>query len=161
MTTESSKNHHYLIDLVWAGNLGSGTSGYTAYSRDHELGTPGKLHPILCTSDPAFRGDPSRYNPEELLIASISGCHMLWYLHLCATNGIDVQEYYDQASGQLEEYSNGSGRIVQVALQPTVVVSKRDMIAKAKSLHEEAHKMCFIANSVNFPIHCQPNIQVG
>src|SRR6201996_2477687 len=97
------REHRYKIATCWTGNLGAGTSAYTAYSRNHELSAPGKNGAILGSSDPAFRGDASRYNPEELLLASLSSCHMLWYLHLCSEAGVSVLEYEDEASGTMTE----------------------------------------------------------
>jgi organic hydroperoxide reductase OsmC/OhrA len=104
------------------------------------------------SSDPSFRGDPSRYNPEELLVASLSSCHMLWFLHLCSEAGVSVVDYVDHAHGAMEETNDGSGRFLEVALRPVVTVAKVDMVDKVDALHEAAHHKCFIANSVNFPI---------
>src|SRR5215467_2602101 len=102
-------SHHFQASVRWTGNLGSGTSTYTAYSRNHEVDGAGKSAPILCSSDATFRGDGSRYNPEELLIASLSTCHMLWMLHLCADAGIVINEYADEASGEMAIHDDGAG----------------------------------------------------
>ena len=110
------------------------------------------------SSDPAFRGDAQRYNPEELLVASLSSCHMLWYLHLCAVNGVVVIGYEDAASGTMQETDSGSGSFAKVELKPRVTIASSSDPVKAEALHEEAHKNCFVANSVNFPVQITPCI---
>lgn len=150
--------HHYRTTVSWTGNLGSGTSDYKAYSRNHEISMEGK--PVIpASSDPAFRGDTSRYTPEDLLVSSLSGCHMLWYLHLCAVNKILIVEYNDEAEGEMTENPDGSGQFTRVTLRPKVTVSEAWMTEKAEALHKEAHRMCFIARSVNFPVYHQPQIR--
>lgn len=152
-----TRSHHYRTYLTWKGNLGKGTSDYRAYSRNHEIVVDGK--PVLpATSDPAFRGDITRYTPEDLLISSLSSCHMLWYLHLCAVNGVNVIDYADDAHGEMLENNDGSGQFLEVTLHPRVVVSDASMISGATSLHHEANRMCFIARSVNFPVHHKPEV---
>src|SRR5665213_1783392 len=146
------KIHRYETTLRWNGNTGAGTSGYSAYSRNHEIDGPGKAAPVPGSSDSHFRGDGSRYNPEELLVASLSSCHMLWYLHLCAVNGIVVTHYEDAAAGFMHEADDGAGRFEKVMLRPAVTISSGSDRDKAQALHREAHRMCFIANSVNFPV---------
>lgn len=153
------KTHDYNVRVTWTGNNGEGTRTYTAYRRDHLIEAEGK-QPVLASSDPHFRGDGTRYNPEELLVASLSSCHMLWYLHLCALNHITVIEYRDDACGLMEESADGSGKFVRVVLKPAVKISSGDH-DKARSLHHDAHHMCFIANSVNFPVDCEPEIDVN
>ena len=151
------KTHLYKATITWKGNLGFGTSEYKAYSRDHEISMEGK--PILPgSSDPSFRGDRSRYSPEDLLVSSLSGCHMLWYLHLCASNGVVVTEYRDHAVGEMSENSDGSGEFKKVTLHPRVTVAENHMIARATALHTDAHRMCFIARSVNFPVEHESQI---
>lgn len=147
--------HHYTATTRWTGNKGTGTSEYTAYERSHEISIDGKMA-LPCSSDPAFRGDKSKHNPEDLLLASLSGCHMLWYLHLCAVNNIIILDYVDNARGVMEMMRNGSGQFREATLYPQVVVADSSMIEKANELHHEANKMCFIARSVNFPVHHQP-----
>lgn len=143
--------HTYHTQLHWTGNLGSGTSGYRAYSRDHEIQVEGK--PMLPgSSDPTFRGDPSRYNPEDLLVSSLSACHMLWFLHLCTDAGIVVTAYSDNATGTMTETADGSGRFSEVILHPQVTVAEAAMVERAQALHAAAYRMCFIANSCNFPV---------
>lgn len=149
------KAHSYSVDVTWTGNLGSGTSGYQAYGRDHEITAAGK-QTILGSSDPAFRGNRTRYNPEELLLASLSTCHMLWYLHLCADAGITVMEYVDHAVGKMVETEDGGGHFAEVVLKPEATVKSSADLALARELHERAHDFCFIANSVNFPVRCEP-----
>jgi organic hydroperoxide reductase OsmC/OhrA len=144
---------------VWTGNKGKGTTSYTAYDRDHILSAKDKPE-IPGSSDPSFRGNPQRYNPEELLVASLSSCHMLWYLHLCAVNGVVVADYRDEASGTMKETADGGGFFHEVVLKPVVTVTSEHMVEKAGSLHEEAHRLCFIANSVKFPVKHEPEIRV-
>src|SRR5690606_15355922 len=153
----SSKEHTYSVRVRWTGNLGKGTSGYQGYTRNHEISIEGKPA-IVGSSDPAFRGDPTRYNPEELLVASLSACHMLWYLHLCSKGGISVIEYHDDAVGIMKETSDGGGHFEEVVLRPEVVIEKGDA-ATADALHEKAHHLCFISRSVNFRVRCQPTIR--
>ncbi len=152
-------NHHYHVTISWTGNSGTGTNAYTAYERDHSIKAEGK--PVLLgSSDPAFRGDATRYNPEELFLASLSSCHMLWYLHFCAEANIIVMEYRDQAAGTLTVNESGSGHFTEVILKPEVVVANSSMKHKALELHKKAHKFCFIANSCNFPVKHEPLIRV-
>ena len=148
------RTHHYSTNLTWAGNLGSGTATYTGYSRNHSIVVEGK--PVIAASaDPKFRGDHNRYNPEEMLVASLSSCHMLWFLHLCSEAGIIVIAYEDAAEGIMQEEDNGSGRFTEVVLHPVVTVKDEANIVLMNQLHEEAHKKCFIANSCNFPVKCE------
>jgi organic hydroperoxide reductase OsmC/OhrA len=157
---QNHKQHLYSVNVRWTGNLGNGTSDYRAYKRDHEISAQGKP-PVLASSDPAFRGDKSRYNPEDLLVASLSACHMLWYLHLCADAGIVVIGYQDEAKGTMVETEDGGGHFTQVTLQPAVTVAAGADTRVALQLHEKAHHHCFIAKSVNFPVVCQPSIKEG
>jgi organic hydroperoxide reductase OsmC/OhrA len=154
------KIYHYKASTMWVGNRGTGTSDYKAYDRNHDIAINGKST-LLCSSDPSFRGDKSRHNPEELLVCSLSSCHMLWYLHLCAVNKVIVLEYVDEASGSMEENEDGSGQFTEVTLRPKVIVSDKNMVEKANSLHHEANKLCFIARSVNFPVHHLPEAVVA
>ena len=155
------KKHNYEISLEWTGNKGSGTFDYRSYSRDHVTKGKDKSAKILGSSDPSFRGDTARYNPEELFLSSIASCHMLWYLHLCSVNDVIVLEYSDEPKGVMEENTDGSGQFSTVTLNPTVKVSKESMIERANNLHEKAHKMCFIANSCNFKISHKPKASVA
>jgi organic hydroperoxide reductase OsmC/OhrA len=145
------KQHSYEVHVDWTGNDGDGTKTYRSYRRDHTIAIDGKPQ-IPGSSDPSFRGDASRYNPEELLVASLSACHMLWYLHLCAVNHVTVLEYQDIAGGVMEENEDGSGEFVRVVLKPKVKIAAGDDRARALTLHEEAHGFCFIARSVKFPV---------
>ena len=143
--------HTYALTTKWTGNKGEGTSHYRVYDRSHSITADNKPE-ILASADPTFRGDKTKYNPEELLIASLSGCHMLSYLHLCALSGVVVVEYTDHATGTMTETSDGSGRFTEVTLNPTVTVTESSMVAMANELHHKANKVCFIANSCNFPV---------
>jgi organic hydroperoxide reductase OsmC/OhrA len=155
-----TKQHHYETTVRWTGNLGTGTTGYKDYGRDHEISAPGK--PVIAgSSDPAFRGDASRYNPEDLLVASLSTCHMLWYLHLCAVNKVVVLDYEDHAEGTMEEAADGGGRFLQVTLRPRITVTAASDLETAKRLHHDAHEKCFVANSMNFPVGCEPDIRLA
>lgn len=151
------KQHRYEVQVDWTGNDGEGTKSYKGYRRDHSIVGAGKA-PISGSSDPSFRGDRSRYNPEELLVGSLSACHMLWYMHLCAVNHVVVQEYHDPASGVMRENEDGSGEFVQVVLKPIVKISPDSDREKALALHHDAHRLCFIARSVNFPVEVMPEI---
>ena len=155
-----AKEHHYVTQLRWTGNRGEGTSHYRAYDRDHVLSVNGKPE-LAGSSDPSFRGNPDRYNPEELLVASLSSCHMLWYLHLCSVNGVVVVDYRDSAGGIMLEDADGGGRFSEVVLRPVVTVTSATMKEKAASLHHEANRLCFIANSVNFPVRHEPVAKVA
>jgi organic hydroperoxide reductase OsmC/OhrA len=157
----TAREHHYRVTTIWTGNLGTGTSDYRAYSRDHEIKIAGKRAPLPGSSDAAFRGDPARYTPEELLVASLSACHMLWFLHLCADAGIAVIEYEDAASGEMSENPAGSGEFTRVILRPRAVIIDSARIADAMALHARAHELCFIARSVNFPVEHEPVVVAG
>jgi organic hydroperoxide reductase OsmC/OhrA len=149
-----SRTHHYQVSVTWTGDRGSGTSGYRDYARDHDVTADGP--PVLLgSSDPALRGDRTRWNPEQLLVASLSQCHMLWFLHLCAEAQVVVTGYTDAARGSMVEDAGG-GHFVEVTLAPHVVVADAAMIDVARPLHETAHERCFIANSVNFPVGIEP-----
>jgi organic hydroperoxide reductase OsmC/OhrA len=152
-----ARQHAYTVTVTWTGNAGNGTTGYRDYQRSHEIASLGKP-PIYGSSDPAFRGDAQRWNPEELLVASLSACHKLWYLHLCADAGVVVNAYIDEATGVMEESTDGSGQFVQVILKPKVSLAPGSDPAKALSLHHAAHAKCFIARSVNFPVLCEPSV---
>ena len=147
--------HTYDVTVTWTGNRGTGTSGYRDYDRAHEVRADGPA-PIAASSDPAFRGDPSRWNPELELTAALSQCPMLWYLHLCAVAGVTVTSYDDDARGLMTEDADGAGRFTEVLLRPRVTVASAGMIEAGTALHAEAHAKCFIANSVNFPVRHEP-----
>jgi organic hydroperoxide reductase OsmC/OhrA len=151
------RTHSYDVTVAWTGNRGSGTSGYREYGRDHKVTVSGaeeaeRPQPIAGSSDSAFRGDAARWNPEQLLVAALAQCHMLSYLHVCATAGIVVTGYTDEAHGTMTETTDGGGHFTEVVLRPRVTVASPDMVEKAAALHREAHERCFIANSVNFPV---------
>jgi len=151
-----AKEHHYSLQLSWTGNRGRGTSGYRDYDRSHEIRIEGK--PLLKGSaDPAFLGDPSLHNPEDLLVASLSACHMLWYLHLCADAGIVVTGYEDSASGTMVQ-KGGEAQFSSVRLKPKVTIKAGGDRDKAEQLHQRANALCFIARSVNFPVEHEVEI---
>ena len=154
-----AKEHRYELSVCWTGNQGTGTSAYTGYSRNHDVIGAGKAT-IAGSSDPAFRGDRSRYNPEELLVASLSTCHMLWYLHLCADSGVVVTRYEDTPLGVMREDSDGSGVFTEVVLRPVVTISQGSE-QDAHRLHEQANRMCYVANSVKFPVRHEATVKVG
>jgi organic hydroperoxide reductase OsmC/OhrA len=150
-----AREHRYRLEVAWTGDRGTGTSSYTAYGREHEIRASGKP-PLAGSSDPAFRGDPSRWNPEELLVASLSACHMLWYLHLCAEAGIVVTDYVDRAEGIMIEPKAGAAKFERVILKPMVTLAADADRALARRLHATAHERCFIANSVSFAVEHAP-----
>ena len=150
-----ARTHAYAITTTWTGDRGEGTADYRAYGRDHDLDADGRPT-LAASSDPAFRGEAHRWNPELLLVAALSDCHLLAYLHLCAVNGVVVTGYRDEASGTMEEVGGG-GRFTEVVLRPIVTVAAESMIERANALHHDAHASCFIASSVNFPVRTEPN----
>jgi organic hydroperoxide reductase OsmC/OhrA len=152
-----AREHIYDTVVTWIGNRGTGTSGYRDYARDHQVTADGP-DTIAGSSDPAFRGDGSRWNPEQLLVGSLSQCHMLGYLHRCADAGVVVTGYVDHARGTMAEVGEG-GRFTEVVLRPEVSVASPTMVEAATALHAAAHRACFIANSVNFPVRHEPRVQ--
>lgn len=154
------KQHNYSTRTEWTGNLGEGTANYRAYSRDHAISAAGRPD-LLGSSDPAFRGDASRWNPEDLLVASLSACHMLWYLHLCAQARIAVLAYRDDAVGTMVEEAGGGGRFTRAVLRPVATLAAGGDAVLARALHAEAHRLCYIANSVNFPVSIEPTVLVA
>lgn len=155
-----SKHHQYKLTVKWTGNTGYGTKDYAAYERSHDIVVKGKKK-LLGSSDSPFRGDKKKHCPEDLILASLSSCHMLWYLHLCADEGIVVLEYLDHAEGKMIQTSNGGGYFTEVVLCPVVVVSEQSMVKKATELHKKANSLCFIANSVKFSVYHKPHIIVA
>ena len=149
-----TREHRYEVAVRWTG----ATSSYNSYSRNHEISARGKP-PIPGSSDPAFRGDAARYNPEEMLVASLSTCHMLWYLHLCADAGVVVTTYEDSPYGLMREEPDGGGHFIEVVLRPVVTLA-RGSEQNAARLHDRAHDLCFIARSVNFPVRHEPTIKM-
>lgn len=149
------KEHIYQTQLNWTGNKGKGTANYRSYERSHTISVKNKPD-LYGSSDPSFHGDSTNYNPEELLVASLSACHMLWYLHLCSEAGIIVTEYSDDAVGKMEELKNGAGHFTEVTLNPKVKINDPSKINDANAFHYQANKMCFIANSVKFPVLHKP-----
>jgi organic hydroperoxide reductase OsmC/OhrA len=153
------KQHIYTVGVEWTGNTGEGTRTYRGYKRDHVICSGGKPE-LPGSSDTNFCGDPARYNPEELLVASLSACHMLWYLHLCVVHHIVVCEYRDAPAGWMQEHQDGGGEFVRVELRPAVRIDAGSDAAQARKLHTEAHHLCFIARSVNFAVDVQAEISL-
>ncbi len=150
-----ANEHGYTATVTWTGNRGNGTHSYSGYTRDHDIACPGK--PVISGSaDPDYRGDAERHNPEDLLLAALSACHMLWYLHLCAAAKVVVTAYEDKAMGVMHTHADGTGKFTKVILRPQVTISGDSDKATAKHLHEKASAMCFIARSVNFPVAHAP-----
>lgn len=149
--------HEYDVAVTWTGNRGNGTSSYAGYRRHHQV-SAGAAPPILGSSDPSFRGDPDRWNPEQPQVAALAQCHMLWYLHLAATSGVVVTDYRDDAHGVMRQDSDGGGHFEQVTLHPRVTIDGGSDADVALRLHAEVPKLCFIARSVNFPVHHEPTV---
>jgi organic hydroperoxide reductase OsmC/OhrA len=150
--------HSYAVQVVWTGNRGAGTSDYRAYDRAHEIRVANK--PTICGSaEPVYRGDPTRHNPEELLVAALSACHMLWFLHLAADAGIVVVGYRDDATGTMHDTSDGGGRFSEVVLHPSVTTSAPADESVVDELHRRSHDLCYIARSVNFPVRCEAIVE--
>jgi len=147
--------HTYQLTTTWTGNRGPGTTGYREYDRSVTVEVAGKPV-VLGSADKPFRGDPARWNPEDLLLAALSQCHLLSYLHACVTRGVVVTGYSDRASGVMALDGRGGGAFREAVLRPRVVVAEASMIEAANEAHEQAHEWCFIANSVNFPIRIEP-----
>ena len=155
----AGRSHRYEATVTWTGDRGEGTADYRAYARDHEITADGRP-PIAGSSDPTFRGDASRWNPEQLLVVSLSQCHLLWYLHLCAVSDVVMVAYEDHPDGVMEETEDGGGRFTEVTLRPVVTVADASMTDRAGELHARAHELCFISSSVNFPVRHEPEIRV-
>jgi organic hydroperoxide reductase OsmC/OhrA len=155
----NGKEHRYAVEVRWTGNTGEGTKSYQSYARTHEI-ISGRKPTIAGSSDPAFRGNEDRWNPEDLMVAAVSACHKLWYLHLCAVAGVNVVAYVDRAQGVMIEDAKRGGYFTGVTLRPEVTVTADSDVARAAALHHDAHQKCFIANSVNFPIACEASIKL-
>ncbi len=141
-----SREHKYNTTIYWTGNKGSGTSDYKSYERSHSIEIDHKPN-INGSSDPAFRGDKTCHNPEDLFLSSLSACHMLWYLHLCAVHKVVIMDYVDHALGMMMENEDGSGAFSEVTLNPVVTVLENEMKSKADTLHHQANKICYILYS--------------
>jgi organic hydroperoxide reductase OsmC/OhrA len=150
--------NRYEVTVRWTGNTGSGTSDYRSFSREHDIVCEGKPT-IAGSADPAFRGDVARWNPEELLVAALAQCHMLWYLHLCADAGVVVTDYVDNPIGTMTmDAADGGGEFTDVVLRPAVTVAAASMVDMAVSLHGDVGALCFIARSVSFPVRHEPTV---
>ncbi|MCH1867654.1 OsmC family protein [Nocardioides sp. CFH 31398] len=152
-------DHHYALEVTWTGDRGTGTSGYRDYARDVLLEAAGK--PVLeGSADRPFRGDPARWNPEELLLAALSQCHLLSYLHLAVVHGVVVTAYADSPLGTMRQEGIG-GRFTEVVLRPRVTVADPATVRTATRIHRDASEACFIAASVNFPVRHEPVVVAG
>jgi len=151
--------HRYAVTVRWTGNRGDGTSTYRGYSRDHDIEIPG-LPVLKGSADPTFHGDRTRYNPEQLLLAALSQCHMLSFLHVAVKHGVVVTAYEDRAEALMRTNRDGSGQFESATLRPDVTVAAAVDAALMDQLHEEANKVCFIARSVNFPVLHEPAAKV-
>lgn len=160
MSTMNARSHQYAARLIWDGNLGDGTSGYATYGRKYHVQFDGKPD-LAGSADPMFRGDAHLYNPEDLFVAALSSCHLLSYLALCARNGISVLAYEDDAIGTMVLRPDGGGSFESVRLRPTVTIAAASDEKRAMELHDEAHKLCFIAASVSVPVGHEPCIRVS
>ena len=156
--------HSYEVAIQWQGNRGTGTSDYKSYGREHLVTAAGKPQ-IAGSADRAFRGDTDRWNPEELLLAALSQCHLLSYLHVAASHGLVVTAYSDSANGIMEQTADGGGHFVSATLRPRVTIAAgenpKQQLELAQMLHHEASEKCFIAASVNFPVHHEPEVQIS
>lgn len=150
-----AKRHDFEAKIAWTGDRGEGTRTYRGYDRTWRVETPGKP-PIEGSNDPMLGGDPSLHNPEDMLIASLSACHMLWYLHLASEAGIVVRGYSDEPVGEGESAPDGSGRFIGAVLRPRIEVELGSDLVRAEAIHHDIHKVCFIARSVNFPVRYEP-----
>jgi len=155
-----SKSHRYELKLHWSGAEKGPTENYAKFSREYRIEIPGKP-PIKGSADPAYQGDPALANPEDMLLSALAACHMLSYLAVCALGKIKVISYEDSASGTLAETAPQRSGFTEATLRPRVVVAAGSDLAKAKALHDQAHKICFIANSVNFPVHHEAEVTVA
>lgn len=156
----AERKHRYEVEVVWTGNTGEGTKTYRSYRRDHEIRAEGRPA-IPGSSDPLFRGDKTRWNPELLLMAALSSCHKLWYLHLAAEAGVVVTAYEDRPEGLMVESDGGGGRFTKAVLRPVVTIAPGSDAELAQRLHHPAAEKCFIACSVNFPVEHEPTVVVG
>jgi organic hydroperoxide reductase OsmC/OhrA len=152
--------HEYTARLIWDGNLGEGTSSYTSYGRQYRVLVAGKPE-LVGTADPAFRGEADKHNPEDLFLAAIAACHMLFYLSLCARKGIRVLAYEDDVSGTMKVEAGGGGRFEEVTLRPRVTIANVEGVERAVQLHDTAHELCFIANSCSVPVRHKATVRVA
>lgn len=155
---ELAQEHGYTCRIAWTGNRGDGTRTYRGYDRTWDVVTAGKPT-IHCSNDPLLGGDPTLPNPEDLLLASLSSCHMLWYLHLASNAKIVVHRYTDDPLGVGEVHRDGSGQFLRATLRPTIVVAEGTDVGQAEAIHHDVHRYCFIARSVNFPIAYAPTFE--
>jgi organic hydroperoxide reductase OsmC/OhrA len=151
--------HHYRLRAEWTGNRGAGTTGPRDFDRSVTLLVEGKP-PLSASADVPFRGDGEKWNPEDLLLAALAECHLLSYLYACVQAGVVVTSYEDEATGVIQMEGAG-GAFREVTLRPRVTVAAASMIPAAEAAHATANELCFIANSVNFPVHHEATVSVS
>ena len=151
-----SNTHHYAAKITWHGRRDGLPFDYRSYDRTHRVEIEGKPA-FIASADPTFLGDSSLYNPEDMLVVALSSCHMLSYLAICARARVTVLSYTDEAEGVMVMDQPDTGRFSDVLLKPVVELAPGSDVEKARSFHAMAHKVCFIARSVNFPVRCEPS----
>lgn len=150
--------HAFACHLVWTGAASGPTRSYRSYDRSYRVDFEGKPS-LEGSAAPPFRGDGSRHNPEDLLVAALSACHCLSYLASCAQARIEVLAYEDDARGRMALVDGGL-QFVEVELRPRVRLSSGSDVAKAERLHRRAREQCFIARSVAFPVRHRATVSV-
>jgi organic hydroperoxide reductase OsmC/OhrA len=131
------------------------------YSRKHAWRFDGGLEVPASSSPgvvPAPYSDPAAVDPEEAFVAALSSCHMLWFLSIAAGRSLLVESYRDQADGVMEKNEEGVVAITRVTLRPRAVFGAERIPSESeiRELHHEAHRQCFLANSVKTEIRCEP-----
>lgn len=151
--------HNYKVTAEWTGNKGDGTKNVKTYNRSHTVSIEGKPELFLTTDNPHV-GDKTKLNPEDLLVTAISSCHLLSYLYVCSLEGVVITSYTDNATGIMIEQASGGGSFKDITLNPICYLANESMVKKAIELHHKAHEICYIANSVNFEVKCNPTCKV-
>ena len=139
------------IRLTWTD--GGKPFTYESYPREHEIEFKDGQDRLTASASPAYKGDGKHGDPEDLLVAALSSCHMLSFLAICTKKKITVQSYEDDAVGFLEN-EGGNLWITKVILRPKIM-SNADA-ATLEQIHHLAHKACFIANSVKTQVTVEP-----
>src|SRR5690625_6535368 len=131
----------YSVIVDWHGAGDRGTESYTSYGRDHVVRIEGKP-PLPGSSDLAFRGDADRYSPEDLFVAALAQCHMLWFLHKAAMAGVAVTGYTDRATGTMRVAVAGAGQVTEVVLHPKGEAAEPGAEAGGADPHQQATDHC-------------------